>query len=228
MKALIDVDDLGNTITQAIIVDYNDKIEAVHRIYSFTNSFVEFGEGISSEHMAYAEEVWEQISERMLVLKDFSHMVNNIFPWDAIVRSPLPDVGINQEDIVTESLIEAFEGVGLARPEKIIRIPIVPKHKETILAQQIFDENYVLITTSENLARISALSDLVHSIIIVVKPWNTDLYMEYRDGEPYRPHGMNTEPKKLYFASDIVSAAQTYFSIINDVKQTNGEELDKR
>ena len=154
MKILVDIDDIGNMITQAIMVDYYNKVSNLNDVFSFEESFVNFGKGIKPEYIAYAEEVLEDIMSKMSLSRDFVTAINNIFPWDCLLRAPIDDVD-TEKCLFSEIARDMLDENDIVKPTKTIVIPLLMKHKPSILVEKIIDENYTLLTTSTHLAYVS-------------------------------------------------------------------------
>ena len=223
MRLLVDIDDIGNCLTQAVVYDCQSRILGENVIYNFPFSLVDNGKQnpqnntgtqIPEEFIAHASSEIIKVINKAGFLSDFVQiMMGYSNDWDLLFRYPeeelIKDEKSNQ---YIRGMIDALENIGLY-PKHQVCIPLVSKYPIETMADTIFsDGHYVVITTSTYLASVAAKSEFVHYIILISRPCNSELISKQLTtiGKDFL-----FGKAKMIIASDIISAMQTYTSILN-------------
>jgi len=232
MRLFVDIDDIGNCLTQAVVFDCQSRIMGQNVIYNFPFSLVENGETaynsgtkISEEYVVHAKSEIIKIIKKAGFLSDFVQiMMGYSNEWDVLFRHPEEElVKDNKDNVYIREIKDSLENVGLY-PQHHVCLPIISEYPLQKLSDQIFsDGHYVVITPSEYLATIASMSEFVHYIILVSRPWNSGLVSQQLEtiGSDFK-FGY----AKMIIASDIIAALQTYTSILS-YGQENGKDTER-
>lgn len=217
MKLLVDIDDTVIPITQSLYVNYLTKIVNEENIYCCNFSLVENGIGLEPAFSASAELAWAKAIDRVNVFPIFAQIIGN-FDWHCLFRSPESDISKDENDTYIQALVDSLESSGIKPPDVTIRVPFKSEYDKEKFIQQTFDENYILITSSKYLANIARDCSHIQHIIVLTRPHNLDYCLELS----------KKKNDKILLAGDILSAFQTYQSIVSYFgKQEKKEESDK-